>query len=198
VQEAMNEQKRAMSSEHIVATAAVASAVFSLLAVGVTLYVAYVQDRATERQNQYSRALGYSGIYFSDQVSQARDLVDTAYFDGYETIRQSPDPNGEVARLLHTSAQQLAFDKLLAMYEQIAACANTDVCSADVTGQLFGRDIQSIYQNWFGYIVNRRARLGSTEYGCQIAKYLQKDYPKPDCTATTSKRAKAPPANAGG
>jgi hypothetical protein len=142
----MSESHRALSSEHIVATVAVASALFSLLAVGVTLYVAYVQDRATERQNEYSRALWYSGIYFSDQVSQARDMVDAAYFADYDTIRKSPDPNGAVARLLRTSAQQLAFDKLLAIYEQIAACANTKVCSADVTRQLYGRDIKSLFQ----------------------------------------------------
>jgi hypothetical protein len=178
----MSEPERGSSSERVLATAAVASAVVSVLAVGVTLYIAYIQDRATERQNQYSRALEYSGIYFSDPVSRARDLVDGALLADYDTIRQSSDPNGEVARLLRTSTQQLAFDKLLAMYEQIAACANTSVCSADVTGQLYGRDIKSIFQNWYGYIVSRRARLGSADYGCQVARYLRAHYPEPDCS----------------
>jgi hypothetical protein len=194
----MSDRKGSLSSEHIVATAAVASALFSLLAVGVTLYVAYVQDRATERQNEFSRALAYSGIYFSDPVSQARDVVDAAYFNDYNNIRQSADPNAAVAQLLHTSTQQLAFDKLLAMYEQIAACANTRVCSADVTGQLYGQDIKSIYQNWYGYIVSRRARLGSLEYGCQVARYLQKDYPEPACALKTGRRTTEPTANNGG
>jgi len=194
----MSAAKRPLSSEHIVATAAVASALFSLLAVGVTLYVAYVQDRATERQNEYSRALAYSGIYFSDPVSQARDVVDAAYFSNYDTILKSPDPNAEVARLLRTSAQQLAFDKLLAMYEQIAACVNTNVCSADVTGQLYGRDIKSLYQNWYGYIVSRRARLGSPEYGCQVAKYLRKTYPDTDCPVAADGHTTAPATNKGG
>lgn len=142
----MNRSKGTLSSEHIGASAAVASAIFTLLAVGVTLYVGYVQDRGTERPSQFSRALSYSGIYFSDQVSQARGLVDAAYFADCDSIRQSTDPNSEVAGLLTTSKQQLAFDRLLAMYEQIVACANTTVCSTEVAGQLYGCDIKAIYQ----------------------------------------------------
>jgi len=140
-----------------------------------------VQDRATETQNQYSRALSYAGIYFSDQVSEARDMVDAVYLADYDTIRQSASPNDEVANLLTSNREQLAFDKLLAMYEQIAACSNTGVCSSDVTGQLYGRDIQAIYKNWYGYIVTRRVRTGSADYGCHVARYLHRDFPEPKC-----------------
>jgi hypothetical protein len=180
---------RALSSEHAVATAAVASALVSPLAAGVTLYVAYVQDQVTERQSQYSRALGYAEIYFSDPVGRASDPVDATFYADYDIILQSRDPNDEVAHLLSTRAQELAFDKVLAMYEQIATCANTNVCSPAITGQLYCHDLEAIYNNCYGYIVSRLARLGAPDYGCQVAKYLptrnrlvRKDY----LTALTS------------
>lgn len=169
------------SYDRLTAAAAVASAVLSAVAVMVTLHVAYVQDRSTEQQNAYSRALGYADIYFSDQVSQARDSIDTVYDAAYAHILASKDPNAAVAGLIATTSQQIEFDKLLAMYEQIAACANNNVCSPDVTTQLYGRDIRGLFENWYGYIVARRAQLRAADYGCQIAKFVNGTYPKPSC-----------------
>jgi hypothetical protein len=167
--------------DRITAVAAVVSVVLSALAVVVTLHVAYVQDKSSQQQNQYSHALGYADIYFSEPITTARETVDALYLGAYDRIVKSSDPNAEVAALLVTSQQQLTFDRLMAMYEQIAACANTAVCSSDVTGQLYGRDIQALYENWYGEIAARRKLLRANDYGCQIAKYLGRPYPPPGC-----------------
>ncbi len=174
------------SYDRATAAAAVASAVLSAVAVVVTWRVAYVQDRANDRQAAYSRALAYADIYFSDQVSRARDSLNTAYVNAYERIRKSKDPNTAVADLITTTSQQIEFDKLLAMYEQIAACANNNVCNSDVTSQLYGQDIHALFENWYGYIIARRTQLRSADYGCQIARFVNRHYPNPDCKALGS------------
>jgi hypothetical protein len=152
----------------------------SAIAVAVTLHVAYVQDRASAQQNQYAHALTYVDIYFSDTVIAARDIIDALYIESYAKITTSADPNAEVARLIVTSPQQLSFDRLITLYDQIATCANTKVCSADVTSQLYGRDIQSLFQNWYGYIVARRTQLRAADYGCPLAGFLGKNFLPPD------------------
>jgi hypothetical protein len=175
----MSDQKSSIY-DRVTAAAALASVVLSGLAVAVTLHVAYVQDRNTELQSQYSHALGYADIYFSDPVSSARDTVDSTYFDAYPKIKSSQDPNAEVARLLVTAPQQLSFDRLIALYDQIGACAITKICNADVTTRLYGRDIKALFQNWYGYIVARRALLRASDYGCQLALFLGQNYQPPD------------------
>ncbi len=178
----MSNSTAVVGYDRITAVAAVVSVVLSALAVVVTLHVAYVQDKAAQQQNQYSHALGYADIYFSEPITSARESVDALYLGAYDRIIKSADPNAAVAALFATSQQQLTFDRLMAMYEQIAACANTAVCSSEVTSQLYGRDIQALYENWYGEIAARRKLLRANDYGCQIAKYLGRPYPPPGCT----------------
>jgi hypothetical protein len=170
-----------LTYDKLTAVSTAASVLLSAVAVVVTLHVAYVQDRASERESEYSRALGYADIYFSDTVTNARETLEGLYNEQYKTILNSADPNVEVAGLLKTNAQQLMFDRLLAVHEQIAACANTSVCSPAVTQQLYGHDMQALYQNWYGYIVRRRAYLRADSYGCQVAKFIGKTYSDPPC-----------------
>ena len=92
----------------------------------------------------------------------------------------SASPNSAVAQLLVTDHQRLSFDRLITLYDQIAACVNTKVCSATVTSQLYGRDIQSLFQNWYGYVMARRAQLGANDYACELAGFLGKNFSAPD------------------
>jgi hypothetical protein len=171
-------------ADRLTAAGTMLSVVLSALAVAVTMHIAYVQNKASEQQNQFAHALGYVDIYFGDTVITARDTVDRIYLDASEQLKASKDANADVAKLLKTSQEQLSFDRLISLYDQIAACANTKVCSGPVTTQLYGRDMQKLFQNWYGYILARRAQLRETAYGCQLAIFLDRDFLAPDkgCT----------------
>jgi hypothetical protein len=157
-------------------TLAVASAIaalFSIVAVYVTLRTAAEQNSIADAQSRTSHALEFASIYFSAPLTSARETIKELYLGPYfkKTIN-SPDPNLAVAGLIRpNSSEQHSFDQLIALYDAISACANNRVCSVPMVVSLYGPEIRVTYLNWYGYVAKQREY--NANFGCQTGLFLQ-------------------------